>query len=203
MEKTKKCAYWMAVVMAFALVMGVCALTPTQAHATDLTAGKLSLTTQASTAKTVTTAGKAKNPYPDVTVKTVGKYAYNAIKFVKAHGGYKGVVSGTKYVKQKNGLYKKVTGKFYPKKTVTKREFVYVLANLYGNKKVSVSTDDMKNANKPATEKWARAKMVATAKKLGYPIKWGGGKSTKLTRASAANYLYVFGNFNKKLTPTA
>ena len=190
----------MAVVMAFALVMGICVLTPTQAHAADLTAGKLSLTTQASTA-TSTTTGKAKNPYPDVTAKTVGKYAYNSIKFVKAHGGYKGVIAGTRYVRQPNGLYKKVTGKFYPKKTVTKREFIYVLSNLYGSKKVSVSADDMKNANKPATEKWAKVKMVATAKKLGYPIKWGGGSSTKLTRASAANYLYVFATCNAKLMP--
>ncbi len=201
MEKTKKCAYWMAVVMAFALVMGVCALTPPQAHAADLTAGKLSLTTQASTAKTVTTAGEAKNPYPDVTVKTVGKYAYNSIKFVKAHGGYKGVIPNARYVRQPNGLYKYVAAKFHPKKTVSKREFVYVLSNLYGNKKVSVSVADMKNANKPATEKWARAKMVTTAKKLGYPIKWDGGKSTKLTRASAANYLYVFAIYNSKLMP--
>ena len=199
MEKTKKCAYWVTVAMVFALVMGICALVPTQAHAADLTAGKTSLTTQASTAKATTS--KATNPYPDVTVKKVGKYAWNAIKFVKAHGGYKGVIAGTKYVKQKNGLYKKVTGKFYPKKTVTKQEFVKVLANLYGDKKVSVSVADMKNANKPATEKWARAKMVATAKKLGYSIKWDGGKATKLSRAAAANYLYVFATYNAKLMP--
>ena len=201
MEKTKKCVYWTVVVMVFALVMGLCALVPAQAHATELTTGKMALTTQADTAKTLATAGKTANPYPDVTVKTVGKYAWNAIKFVKAHGGYKGVVSGTRYVKQKNGLYKKVVGKFYPKKIVTKREFVYVLANLYGDKKVAVSAADMKSANKPATEKWARSKMVATAKKLGYPIKWGGGKNTKLTRASAANYLYVFATYNAKLMP--
>ena len=39
----------------------------------------------------------ASNPYSDVSKKSVGKDAYNAITYVKAHKGYIDVVSGKKF----------------------------------------------------------------------------------------------------------
>ena len=199
MEKTKKGVYWLVVAMFIIVVAMIVGLAPMQAQAdtgTKLTAG--TVTTSTSTA--LTTQASTANPYPDVTIKKVGKYAWNSIKFVKAHGGYKGVIRGTYYKKVKGGLYKKVKGKFQPNKKVTYKEFLAVLANLYGESKVPVSYTDVKNANKTITAKYACNKMVKVAKNLGVNITWK-AKKTSLNRASAANYLYVFATYNSKLMP--
>lgn len=204
MEKTKQGVYWFVVVVSVLIVMAIVGLAPAQAQATtdtSLTTGTVATSTNKATS--LTTQATATNPYPDVTIKKVGKYTWNSVKFVKAHGGYKGIIRGTYYQKVKVGghtLYKKVKGKFQPNKRVTYKEFLAVLANLYGEKKVPVSYADVKNANKTITAKYACNKMVKVAKNLGVSITWK-AKNTSLNRGNAANYLYVFATYNPKLMP--
>lgn len=195
MEKTAKrvvMATMMILVAACAWIMAT-AVVPQKAYGVELTAGKMAATT-------LSTQSASTNPYPDVTIKKVGKSAWSAVKFVKAKGGYKGIIKGTYYKKTKNGLYKKVVGKFSPAKKITKREFILVLGNLYGSKKVPVSYADFKSANSVATGKWACAKMVSIAKKLGVKIKWN-GTNVKLNRAAAASYISVFAHYDKAFMP--
>lgn len=141
------------------------------------------------------------NPYPDVTVKTVGGTAVKSVSFVKKYGGYKDVIKGTYYKKLKNGLYKKVTGKFEPSKKVTRKEFLTILGNLYGTKKVPVTYADVTNANSAVTDRYVKAKLVSLAKKLGVHIKWDKGTGNKLSRASVANYISTFAHFSKAFMP--
>ena len=126
------------------------------------------------------------NPYKDVKKSTVGKDAYKAIVYVKAHGGYKDVISGKK---------------FYPKKKITRREFLTMLGNFYGDDKIPVTMADVRNGNKTITASWACAKMVKVAEYgFGMDITWTGNK-TKLTRALASQYLQVFANFDSAFKP--
>ena len=197
MTKKAKCVYWIVVVLAFLLVIAIMCLASARAYAATLTTGVAS-----STKATVTQSVKA-NPYPDVTIKTVGKTAWQSIKFVKSKKGYRGIVGGTSYKKViVNGktYYQKVTPKFKPWKKVTRAEFLHTLGNLYGGKKIPVSYNDIKNANKIVTGKFVCAKMVAVAKRLGLSITWT-GQNVKLNRASLANYISVFAHYNKALMP--
>lgn len=200
MEKTAK----RVVLMVIAILVAACAwlamtvMTPQKAYAADLTAGKVAVTTLSSS-KTLSTQSTSSNPYPDVTIKSVGKNWWKSIKFVKAKGGYKGVIKGTYYKKVKGGLYKKVVGKFQPYKKITKREFLVVLGNLYGAK-VPVTYSDVKNANSIVTGKYACNKLVALGKKLGIKITWK-GKNVQLTRGGAADYISVFAHFDKAFMP--
>lgn len=126
------------------------------------------------------------NPYKDVTVKKVGKANYKAIVYVKEHKGYKDVISGKK---------------FYPNKKITRWEFLTMLGNFYGDKKVPVSMKDIRNANKKVTSKWACNKMVEVAEYgFGMSISWEGGNNT-LTRASASRYLKIFADFDEAFKP--
>ncbi|MDO5451624.1 MAG: hypothetical protein Q4F56_00860 [Candidatus Saccharibacteria bacterium] len=140
-------------------------------------------------------------PYPDVKKSTVGDYAYKSISFVKAKGGYQGVIAKTKYVKQKNGLYKKVQAKFQPGKAMKRSEFLTVLGNLYGTKNVPVTYTDVKKANKVVTAKFVCSKLVKLGKRLGKDITWKVKDNVKLNRASAANYIYVFANYDSHFMP--
>lgn len=127
-------------------------------------------------------------PYKDVSKKKVGKSAYQAITFVYQHKGYNGVVS-------KKGK------KFKPYRKITRREFLVMLANFYGDDKVPVDTSDILRMNKKATAKWACQKMVGVAKKgYGMNITWNGNNQV-LTRALASQYLYVFSNFDPAFRP--
>ena len=132
------------------------------------------------------TAFAASNPYKDVTKKSVGKNAYNAIVYVKAHKGYVDVISGKK---------------FQPRKKITRREFLTMLGNFYGDEKVPVTMEDVRKANKTITAKWACNKMVKLAKNgFGMDITWTGDK-TVLTRALASQYLKVFADFDPAFKP--
>ena len=127
------------------------------------------------------------NPYSDVTKKSVGKSAYTAIKYVKKHQGYAGFVSGKK---------------FYPKKAITRRQFIIMLKNFYGADKVPVTVGDVVSANAKATPKWATAKMVAVAKKgYGMNIKWDNKSKKAMSRALASQYLKIFADFDPAFKP--
>lgn len=128
----------------------------------------------------------ASNPYSDVTKKSVGKDAYNAIVYVKAHKGYTDVVSGKK---------------FHPKQKITRREFLTMLGNFYGDDKIPVSMTDVRKGNKTITAKWACDKMCQVAEYgFGMSIQWEGNNKT-LTRASASQYLRVFSEFDTAFRP--
>lgn len=200
MTRKAKCVYWIAVILTFLLVIAIMCLASTKAHAATLTTGEISGT---KTVVAQSTKTKATNPYPDVTIKTVGKTAWQSIKFVKSKKGYRGIVGGTSYKKViVNGktYYQKVTPKFKPWKKVTRAEFLHTLGNLYGGKKIPVNYNDIKNANKIVTGKYVCTKMVAVAKRLGLSITWT-GQNIKLNRASLANYISVFAHYNKALMP--
>lgn len=128
----------------------------------------------------------ASNSYKDVSKKSVGKNAYGAITYIKAHNGYKHVVKGSK---------------FNPTKKMTRREFLMILGNLYGYDKVPVTITDIRYANSAVTEKYACNKMVALAKKgFGMDIIWNGGKK-KLSRALASQYIKSLVDFDKAFEP--
>ena len=125
-------------------------------------------------------------PYKDVTKKSVGKDAYTAIKYVKGHKGYVGLIKGKK---------------FNPSKAITRREYVIMLRNFYGTNRVPVDIGDVIGANVKATPKWATAKMVGVAKKYGMDITWNNNSSKKMSRALASQYLYVFATFDSAFKP--
>ena len=131
-------------------------------------------------------AASSGNPYKDVTKKSVGKDAYTAIKYVKSHKGYVGFIKGKK---------------FYPKKIITRRQFIIMLKNFYGSDKVPVGIGDVIYANSKATPKWATAKMVGVAKKFGMDITWDDNSKKKMSRALASQYLYVFSHFDEAFKP--
>lgn len=126
----------------------------------------------------------AKNPYKDVTRKKVDAQSYDAIVYINNFGGWR-------------GLTKK--GKLYPNRAITRREFLIVLHNLYGNK-VTATMADVRSANSKITSKFACDRMVALSKVLGYSIRWDGNK-TKLKRKDVARYVKIFATFNKAFTP--
>ena len=125
-----------------------------------------------------------KNPYKDVTRKKVDAQSYKTIVYIKEHGGWRGIA-------KKN--------KLYPNKAVTRRDYLIILHNLYGDK-VTATMADLRGANDKVTSKFACDRMVVLAKKLNYPIKWNGNKS-KLKRKDVARYIYIFATFNSALAP--
>ncbi|MBO7718168.1 hypothetical protein J6S37_01585 [Candidatus Saccharibacteria bacterium] len=133
----------------------------------------------------VTTPAFAGSGYTDVTKAKVGESAYKAITYIKKYGGWKDVANGKK---------------FYPNRKITRREFLTVLGNLYGDQRVPANFQDVRYANKTITAEWACKRMVAQAKVLGLTITWKGG-NTVLTRKSAAQYMTVFCKFDPALKP--
>ena len=128
----------------------------------------------------------AASPYKDVTKKSVGKNAYTAVTYIKAHHGYNHVIKGSK---------------FKPNKKMTRRDFLMVLGNLYGYSKVPVSLKDIRYANSAVTEAYACEKMVALAEKgFGMSITWDGGKK-KLSRALASQYIKSLIDFDEAFVP--
>lgn len=126
----------------------------------------------------------AKNPYKDVTRKKVDSQSYTAISYIKKYDGWRGIAK---------------KGKLRPNKAITRREFLIVLHNLYGNK-VTATMADVLSANSKITSKFACDRMVALSKVLKYPITWNGTKA-KLKRKDAARYIYIFATFNSAFTP--
>ena len=126
----------------------------------------------------------AKGPYKDVTLRTVDKQSYKAIVYVKGYGGWRGLIK---------------KGKFYPNRYITRREYLTVLHNLYGNR-VTATIVDIVYANSKITSDFACKRLAAMSKGLGYTITWD-GYQTKMKRKDVARYIYAFANFNKKLAP--
>ena len=126
----------------------------------------------------------SKNPYKDVTRKKVDSQSITAISYIKRFDGWKGLIK---------------KGKFYPNKVMTRREFLIVLHNLYGDK-VTVTIADLRGANDKITSKFVCDRMVALARRLNYPIKWNGTKA-KMKRKDVARYIYTFATFNSALKP--
>ena len=91
--------------------------------------------------------------------------------------------------------------KFRPTKKITRREFVIILRNLYGATYAPTTYEDLAGANKKITAKFACDRMVAISAKLDYKIKWNGKKGYKLSRADAAEYIYIFCTFSDELKP--
>ena len=125
------------------------------------------------------TAVSAAAGYKDVNRKTIDKHSIQSIKKIERAGGFKGVFRGKK---------------FYPNKKMTRRQYLMVLDNLYPGK-VTVTMNDLKKANKPVTKTYVTRKMIGVAKNYGMTITWKGGKK-KLSRASVANYIISFAEFD-------
>ena len=125
-----------------------------------------------------------KDPYKDVTHKKVDAQSYKAIAYIKQYNGWRGLVT---------------KGKLSPNKAMTRREFLVVLHNLYGDK-VTVTMADVRGANGKITSKYVCDRMVALSKVLKYPIKWG-GTNAKMKRKDVARYIYIFATYNKAFTP--
>ena len=127
-------------------------------------------------------------PYKDCGKKKVGKNARQAITYVYKHKGYSGIVS-------------RKAKRLKPFKKITRREFLMMLSNFYGDDKVPVDTSDILKMNKKATAKWACQKMVGVAKKgYGMTITWEGNNQV-LTRALACQYLKIFADFDPAFKP--
>ena len=133
--------------------------------------------TTKSSKKSSSTSTKKFSMYKDVTKKKVGSKAYSAIKYLKKHGAFSGVFKGKK---------------FYPKKKITKKQYLKVPRNLYGK---NAPKDSIKKAKGYVTEKYALKKLVEVAKNIGISITWNGG-SRKLTRAEIARYIKIFADFD-------
>ncbi|MBR2725521.1 hypothetical protein IKF28_03525 [Candidatus Saccharibacteria bacterium] len=122
--------------------------------------------------------------YKDVNRENIDAKSIKSIKFIKKHGGFKGVFTGKK---------------FYPNKKMTRRQYLLVLNNLYPGK-VKITMNDLRKANKPVTEKYVTSKMVKLAADgYGMKITWKGGKK-KLSRASVCNYIRSFAKFDSAFT---
>ena len=134
---------------------------------------------------TPTLAAGVKNPYKDVTPKSVGKEAYRAVIYVKNRGCLEGVFGK----------------KMHPYDNVGRINFLLMLSNATGDiKKVPITISDLKKANRPITAKWAVKKMVAVAKKYGVKIKWA-APNTILTNVGACQYLAEFLKFCSFIKP--
>ncbi len=118
--------------------------------------------------------------YKDVNRKTIDKRSINSIKTIRKAGGFKGAIKGKK---------------FYPNKKMTRRQYLRILKNLYPGK-VTVTKNDRKKAKRYVTEKYVTAKMIKIAKSYGISIAWNGSKKKKLSRASVANYIVSFAEFD-------
>ncbi len=180
--KTKKMLGAVAAVT-MAIVMMLAVATPKTVYAASNTTTKTVAASQ--TTKTTSAKTTSSNPYSDVSKATVGKTALESIEYIKNHGGYRWLTSK----------------KFKPSKSMTRREFVMTLGDLYGADVVPLGYNDIKNANAAVTDKWAKAKMVDVADKLGVELIWGNRTKKKLSRASAANWIYTFCTYDEALAP--
>lgn len=128
----------------------------------------------------------AGRPYADITKSTVGTYCYKAIKYIKKHHGYDGIIKG----------------KIFSSQTDMKgKEFLKILINLYGKKYVKITAADRKKYKKTITNKWIFKKLAAVAKKLGVSYKKDARMTLKANRMDAADYIMQFCSYSKKLRP--
>lgn len=127
---------------------------------------------------------KSLSLYKDVTTKKVDAESYEGISFVKKYGGW-------------NKLTK--SGKLYPNKHMTRRDFLICLHNLYGGI-VTATMEDLLEANEKITSKFVCDRLASLSKSLGYQITWS-GYPTKMKRKDVARYIKIFATYNPKLMP--
>ena len=127
---------------------------------------------------------KSNNPYKDVTHKTVDATSYDAIVYIKQHHGWSGIAR---------------KGRLHPNRTITRRQFLMILHNLYGDK-VTAGIWDVRAANSKITINWACQRMVELAKALGLTITWNGA-NTVMKIKDAARYIRIFATYNPAFTP--
>ena len=137
-------------------------------------------------AVTVPTFAATKWPYNDVGPAS-GAYSFKAIKYLKAHKAFKGIVKGKNYK---------------PDKFTNRHEFLKALVNLYGKKNVPISATDKKKFKKKITPNWVFKKLNQVAKKLGGPTRQVGDLMViPVTREWMAVYIYDFCRLDKKFRP--
>ncbi|MBR3236405.1 S-layer homology domain-containing protein [Candidatus Saccharibacteria bacterium] len=117
--------------------------------------------------------------YKDVNKRTIDSKSIKSIKTLKKAGAFKGVIKGKK---------------FRPNSKMTRRQYLRMLKNLYPGR-VTVTEADKKKAKKMVTEYYVTQKMVKVAESYGITITWDGSKK-KLSRASVANYVVSFAEFD-------
>ncbi len=144
------------------------------------------LTTIVSTAIVVPTFAAGGGPYYDITKSTVGAYDYKAIKYIKKHHGFDGVIKGNI---------------FYSQKVISRKEFLKILVNLFGKKYVPITKTDRKKYKKPITNKWIFKKLAAVAKRLGVEYEKDARMKTIAQRVDAADFIMQFCSYSKKLRP--
>ena len=82
---------------------------------------------------------------------------------------------------------------------MTRREFLIVLHNLYGDA-VSANIGDVVAANAKVTSEFVCNRFVALSQALNFKIKWSGYKN-KMTRKDVARYIVLFASYNAALAP--
>lgn len=128
-----------------------------------------------------------KDPYTDVTKKTVHKNQWPTVMWCKAHGAYNGVYKGKK---------------FYPKKVVLKCEFAKNLANLYGKGKIPAEYHADFSSKEPATFGWVyQITSDLCLNLVGDTFDWYDkrGEEEKINRVEASNILWAFATASKRL----
>ncbi len=146
----------------------------------------LILTAIVSTTIVVPTFAAGGRPYFDITKSGVGTYDYKAIKYIKKHHGFDGVIKGNV---------------FYSRKYITRKEFLKILRNLYGKKYVPITATDRKKYKKTITNKWIFKKLATVADRLGVEYEKDARIKTKAHRADAAAFIMQFCSYSKKLRP--
>lgn len=130
-------------------------------------------------------AKKSKRPYKDVTLKTVDKSSYTAIKYVKKYKGWQGLVKN---------------GRLYPNRYMTKHELYVVLHNLYGTKVPASVVTACKGKKVKMSTQFVRDQLITLGKSLGLQIKWG-GNSYVMRRKDVARQIKIFAEYDSAFTP--
>lgn len=160
MKRTKKVVFMLLVVCLIALMPTVAFAKPKKAKS------------------------KASKIYKDVSTKRIDAKSYEAIGYVKQHGGWAGLIR---------------KGKFYPNRYMTRRDFLVTLHNLYGGR-VYANIEDIVLSGQIVTSDFVCQRMVAMSEGLGYKITWQ-GNGDKMRRKDVARYIKIFATFHPKLAP--
>lgn len=129
----------------------------------------------------------AVRPYKDLVAPKAFWLTVRDTAYLKAHKAFKGVIKG-KY--------------FYPRKKYKRKEFIKVLQNLYGKKKVPITKSDKQKWNKKISHYWAMEKLAAVAKNLGVEVRVRKPyMNSTLERGSGSTILTQFCSLHKKLRP--
>ena len=125
--------------------------------------------------------------YKDVDAKMYRRdpKSYEAIKFVKSHNGWRGLI-------KKN--------RFNPNMEMNQLEVMMVLYNLYGIGALRDNANATWDGDTPATAQFVCDRMVAMSKNLGYKITWQGSGGA-MKRKDVARYIKIFATYHPSLMP--